>query len=60
MLRVVGKTDNLESPALNLYRDWLPVSGEETRDFPLNCQRLVFFPELQEQEAIAALFLLLK
>ena len=34
VLRVVGNTDNLEPAALYLYRDWLPASGEEARDFP--------------------------
>ena len=60
VLRVVGNTDNLEPAALYLYRDWLPASGEEARDFPLYCQRLAFFPEVPEHEAIAELFLPLK
>lgn len=60
VLRVVGNTDNLEPAALYLYRDWLPASGEEARDFPLYCQRLVFFPEVPEHEAVAELFLPLK
>lgn len=60
VLRVVGNTDNLEPAALYLYRDWLPVSGEEARDFPLYCQRIAFFPEVPEHEAVAALFLPLK
>lgn len=60
VLRVVGDTDNLEPAALYLYRTWLPNSGEEARDFPLYCQRLVFFPEVPEHEAVAELFLPLK
>ncbi|MEE7446766.1 AraC family transcriptional regulator [Methylobacterium radiotolerans] len=60
VLRVIGHTDNLEVPALYLYREWLPSSGEEARDFPLYCQRLAFFPEVPEHEAIAELFLPLK
>ncbi|WP_426265401.1 AraC family transcriptional regulator [Sphingomonas sp. PWP1-2] len=60
VLRVVGNTDNLEPAAMYLYRDWLPASGEEARDFPLYCQRLAFFPEVPEHEAIAELFLPLK
>lgn len=60
VLRVVGKSDNLELAALYLYRDWLPASGEEARDFPLYCQRLAFFPEVPEHEAVAELFLPLK
>ncbi len=60
VLRVVGNTDNLEPPALYLYRDWLPASGEEVCDFPLYCQRLSFFPEVPEHEAVADVFLPLK
>lgn len=60
VLRVVGNTDNLEPAALYLYRDWLPASGEEARDFPIYCQRLSLFPEVPEHEAIAEVFLPLK
>lgn len=60
VLRVVGYTDNLEPAALYLYRNWLPASGEETRDFPIYCQRLSFFPEVPEHETVAELFLPLK
>jgi AraC family transcriptional regulator len=60
VLRVVGNTENLEPAALYLYRDWLPASGEEARDFPLYCQRLSFFPEVSEHETVAELFLPLK
>ncbi len=60
VLRVVGNTDNLEPAALYLYRDWLPASGEEVRDFPIYCQRLSFLPEVPEHEAVAELFLPLK
>ncbi|CAH1673847.1 AraC family transcriptional regulator [Chelatococcus asaccharovorans] len=60
VLRVVGNTHNLEPAALYLYRDWLPASGEEVRDFPIYCQRLSFFPEVPEHETVAELFLPLK
>ncbi len=60
VLRVVGNSDNLERAALYLYRDWLPASGEEARDFPLYCQRIAFFPDVPEHEAIVDLFLPLK
>ncbi|KYK50240.1 AraC family transcriptional regulator [Bradyrhizobium liaoningense] len=60
VLRVVGYTDNLEPAALYLYRNWLPGSGEEVRDFPIYCQRLSFFPEVPEHETVAELFLPLK
>ena len=57
VLRYPGNTNNLESAALFLYRDWLPASGEEARDFPLYCQRVVFFPDVPEHEAVTDLFL---
>ncbi|KXV62259.1 AraC family transcriptional regulator [Acetobacter orleanensis] len=60
VLRVVGHTDDLETAALYLYRDWLPQSGEEARDFPLYCQRIAFFPEVPEHEAVVDLFLPLR
>jgi AraC family transcriptional regulator len=58
--RGVGNTDNLEPAALYLYRDWLPASGEEARDFPIYCQRLNIFPEAPAHETVAELFLPLK
>jgi AraC family transcriptional regulator len=60
VVRVVGNTDNLEPAALYLYRDGLPASGEETRDFPIYCQRLNLFPGVPEHEAVAEVFLPLK
>ena len=60
VLRIVGDSDNLEAPATFLYRDWLPASGEETRDFPLFCQRLSFYPDVPENETVTDLFLPLK
>jgi AraC family transcriptional regulator len=39
VLRVTGDTHNLEPAAMYLYREWLPASGEEMRDFPIYCQR---------------------
>ena len=60
MLRVTGGSDDLEAPALFLYRDWLPDSGEELRDFPLFCRRVSFFPEVPEGEAVTELYLPLR
>jgi AraC family transcriptional regulator len=57
VLRVTGRSDDLEPAALFLYRDWLPASGEEPRDFPLYCQRVSFFPDVPEHEAVTDLFL---
>jgi AraC family transcriptional regulator len=58
VLRVTGDTHNLEPAALYLYRDWLPASGEEMRDFPIYCQR--FFVDDPAQGTAADLFLPLK
>lgn len=58
VLRVTGDTHNLEPAALYLYRDWLPASGEEMRDFPIYCQR--FFLDQPELGTAAELFLPLK
>lgn len=58
VLRVTGDTHNLEPAALYLYRDWLPSSGEEMRDFPIYCQR--FFLDEPELGTAAELFLPLK
>ncbi|PZT95971.1 MAG: AraC family transcriptional regulator [Sphingomonas sp.] len=60
VIRIAGRADDLEAPALHLYRDWLPISGEELRDFPLFCQRVRFAPEVAEHDAITDLFLPLR
>ncbi|HEV2081427.1 MAG TPA: AraC family transcriptional regulator [Brevundimonas sp.] len=58
VLRVTGDTHNLEPAAQFLYREWLPGSGEEMRDFPIYCQRL--FLDEPERGAAADLFLPLR
>jgi AraC family transcriptional regulator len=60
VLRVVGAGDDLEPAATFLYRDWLPGSGEEPRDFPLYCQRVTLFPDVPAHEAITDLYLPLR
>jgi AraC family transcriptional regulator len=61
VLRYPGNTHNLEPAALYLYRDWLPASGEEARDFPIYCQRrLSFFPDVPVHEVAVEVFLPLK
>ncbi len=61
VLRYPGNTNNLEPAALYLYRDWLPASGEEARDYPIYCKRrLSFIPEVPAHEVITELFLPLK
>lgn len=60
VLRVNGASHNLEPAALYLYRDWLPDSGEEVRDFPIYCERRLSFPDGPVLDVIAELFLPLK
>ncbi|AYG63331.1 AraC family transcriptional regulator [Rhizobium jaguaris] len=61
VLRYPGNTQNLEPAALFLYRDWLPASGEEARDFPIYCRRqLSLIPEVPAHEVVVELFLPLK
>jgi AraC family transcriptional regulator len=60
VLRVLHNTHNLEPAALYLYREWLPASGEEVRDFPIYCQRQFSFRPGAPPEATCDLFLPLK
>ncbi|PKP95727.1 MAG: AraC family transcriptional regulator [Alphaproteobacteria bacterium HGW-Alphaproteobacteria-14] len=56
-LLLTGSADDLEAPANWLYREWLPGSGEQLRDFPLFCERSNFGPDLPESEMVTALYL---
>lgn len=60
VLRHVGSDDNLGDALQFLYTEWLPHSGEELRDFPLYVQRVKFFPEVPEHEAVTDAYLPLK
>jgi AraC family transcriptional regulator len=61
VLRYPGNTNNLEPAALYLYRDWLPASGEEARDFPIYSRRqLSLIPEAGMHEPVVEVFLPLK
>jgi len=56
-----GSSNNLEPEVLYLYRDWLPASGEEARDFPVYSKRwLSLLPEVAIHAPVAELFLPLK
>jgi AraC family transcriptional regulator len=59
VLRVDAASHNLEPAALYLYRDWLPASGEEVRDFPIYCQRRIV-ADAPLHDVVAELFLPLK
>lgn len=60
VIRLTGSHDNLKPAVSYLYGEWLPESGEELRDFPIYAQRLSFFPEVGENEAVTDVFLPLK
>lgn len=56
-LQVTGRGDDLDAPANWLYREWLPGSGEQLRDFPLFCERSNFGPGLPESAMVTELYL---
>lgn len=60
VLRHIGDDANLDESITYLYSKWLPSSGEEPRDFPLFLQRVKFFPDVAEHEAVIDVFLPLK
>lgn len=60
VLRHIGSNDTLPATVHLLYAEWLPQSGEELRDFPLYFQRVKFFPDVAEHEAVTDVFLPLK
>lgn len=57
VLRHTGPDDTLRDTVMVLYNDWLPQSGEALRDFPLYFQRVRFFPDVPEHEAVTDVFL---
>ena len=60
MLRHQGSHNALTELAKNLYRDWLPASGEELRDFPLFFHYHNFEHEVAEHELVTDIYLPLK
>lgn len=59
-LRHVGSDDGFAATLDWLYKEWLPASGEEPRDFPLFLQRVKMFPDVPEREAVTDVFLPLR
>jgi AraC family transcriptional regulator len=57
LLRHIGSGDQLSRSILHLYAHWLPKSGEELRDFPLFVQRVKFFPDVPDSEAVTDIYL---
>lgn len=57
VLRHCGSHDALTELAQQLYRDWLPASGEELRDFPLYMHYMNFVHEVPEHELVTDIYL---
>jgi AraC family transcriptional regulator len=57
LLRHIGSDDQLGRSIMLLYSSWLPASGEEVRDFPLFVQRVKFFPDVPDSEAVTDIYL---
>jgi AraC family transcriptional regulator len=60
VVRHHGSTDRVGDSAWYLYRDWLPESGEELRDFPLFFHYLKRVPDVAEHEQVTDIYLPLK
>ncbi|HEX5056558.1 MAG TPA: AraC family transcriptional regulator [Gammaproteobacteria bacterium] len=60
VIRHTGTDDALGEIIAYLYSKWLPRSGEEPRDFPVYLQRVKFFPDVPETEAVVDIFLPLR
>ena len=60
VLRHIGSDETLGASARYLYSEWLPQSAQEVRDFPLYFQRISFFPDVPEHEAVVDVFLPLR
>jgi len=60
LLRHLGSDDHLGRSIRHLYADWLPASGEEIRNFPLFMQRVKFFPDVADSDAVTDIYLPLR
>jgi AraC family transcriptional regulator len=60
VVRHHGSHQRMGETARALYRDWLPDSGEELRDFPLFFHYLNLLPETEEHALMTDLYLPLK
>ncbi|SEO78172.1 AraC family transcriptional regulator [Luteibacter sp. UNC138MFCol5.1] len=57
VLRHTGSDALLGDAIRFLYADWLTASDEEPRDAPLFLQRVAFFPDVPEHEAVTDIYL---
>lgn len=55
--RHVGSTDAIGDSVRSLFRDWLPASGEQLRDFPIFFQYITRMPAVPEHEQVTDIYL---
>ena len=60
VVRHLGAHERLGENIYFLYREWLPGSGEELRDFPLFFHYLNLMPDTPEHELVTDIYLPLK
>ena len=60
VVRHLGSHDRIGECAYYLYREWLPESGEELRDFPLFFHYLNLVTDTPEHELVTDIYLPLK
>lgn len=60
VVRHLGSRDRLAESICPLYREWLPQSGEEARDYPLFFHYFNLFPDVAEHELVTDIYLPLK
>ena len=56
LARHIGSRENV-APAKYLYKEWLPISGEKLRDFPIFFHYVNVGPDIQEREMITDVYL---
>jgi AraC family transcriptional regulator len=60
LTRHLGSHERIGESIYPLYREWLPESGEELRDFPLFFHYLNLVPEVAEHELLTDIYVPLK
>ncbi|NTU58813.1 MAG: DNA gyrase inhibitor [Chlorobiaceae bacterium] len=57
VLRHLGTDESLGESIQQLCTEWLPLSGEQRREFPVFLQRVHFSPEAGETESVTDIYL---
>jgi AraC family transcriptional regulator len=60
MIRHYGSRDTISDSVYSLYRQWLPDSGEEPRDYPCYFRYVNLLPEVDECDLITEIYLPIK